>query len=427
MAGTVTGARQESPGWAFPEFIQNALSLSLDEIRELLNELPSLLLEKEETFYQALQDSWRPTLVTDLPPVGEGELRPLYTRGVVDSGKLPLSYQADRYNRIVPAEVKNLLLYAHSTILLNPFFSWFGLENGSISSLVPPTGWKFLGALGALVEIAPLLKDSVVHLVDPPALNLPKRDSDYKIDLRKHLSNIGFSIFTDNKTHVSQTAAFEIAQDDFGRLLSAAIIDPEALHSDTMVRQGRIEVQISAVLSQFLSDQNTVDSQDAYRLRTLMGLCLPGASKLRTSDIVDIRADDTLEVFRSELRTALAAADASVMAGEKDAARSEIASYMRAKAFELEKAVPQWRNSFDIKDKGLNFVVALGLGMVDWRLGLLQLLIGLGGSYVFQRPNSATRALHAHYVAIGDESEPQQQLSTDLLEAWAASGKSVQL
>src|ERR1700722_6518842 len=379
-----------------------------------------------------------------VPSLASGELRPVFGR----AGQSILRYRFDRTDRrtskldlrsVVQAmygsfggadshEIKSLMLFAHSVLVLDPLARRPQLEKDAISELnhdflsnwghmpwlkdimIPAaSGWSleerlndFADILCGLARIAPLIRDGTVTIVVPPdPHSLYFGD---ELDLRQRIASELFLVgavpspFNQDGRVIAQVLIQRakeqllslLAFGDMSSIFAAGELDLIGIRAliNEMIESGSIPPP--------LVHRTTEDR----RLTSLAELDLPGVDKIRPPDMVTVRREEVFEHFRADVRTGLRAA-----AEEDDLedARRGFSDEMRGAVQRLQRGVSKSRVIDD----------AVGGDAVAWLIGALAgwsidgwrgATLGLGGKAGYEvvrhRPSPGQHALRSHYVAL---------------------------
>lgn len=376
-----------------------------------------------------------------LPPLAAGELRPSFGR----AGQGFLNY---RYNRAKPRtstldlyslakamygsfspgesqELKSVLLYAHSSILLNPFAPRPELERDAMAELdhdylsnwghmplLRPTMSQagkpieerlddFSEILIGLSVLEPLIRDQTVTLVTPPDPHLLYFGDE--LALRETLGYVLWDMrVVPSPRHPDGRALAQVlilrAKEQvlallvFGELSStfaASELDVIALKLllDEMIASGSIPPQMVNW------------SGDDKRLTRLANLRLPGVQNLAAKDMVAIRRHDLFERFRSDVRLGLRSASEE---NDLNSAQLGFSGEMLAALQRLDGGIK--RSAVEEAVAGDAISWAIG-ALVGWSIdGWRGAVLGLTGKGIYEatrtRESRGVMALRNHYVAL---------------------------
>lgn len=407
-------------GVTLPDFVENSLGVSLDEIIVLAKEDPHYLIAKRDSFYGLMENSWAATTADELPSVPAHDLRPIYGKGLITQrGKLSSYYSDSADHSRTGREVKALLLYAHSTIVMNPLAPWFEVVAGSLRNSEPPNGMGFIGALIAVSEIGDLIRDGTVAVIDPPAIswneNLKIDDAISKAATRRyHRHNKG--------RQLDQWDQYAATQDALIRMMVYSSVDPNDRQGGFCANstlEGNGYATIIRALAETINPDLPLPSDEA-RLEALMHLSLPGVDDLHPKDMILVRSDSKFAAFRADVRVALSAVDAALDQGDLRSARRDVAEFMAARAEELKASPARTRFWNATSGDALSFAIGGALtALAGWKAALLGLLAK--GLYETVRDTSAPlAALRQHYVAMSrtDETPTSETTGADLIRSW---------
>lgn len=380
------------------DFVENALGCSSREVRRLAAERPGDLLARRESLYATMETSWLSVGIDDLPAAAENELRPIYGRGLLTGGGPLSSYYGDSPEHAASTrEIKALLLYAHSTVVLNPLLPWFDVDDAGLVSEGRPDGMAFVRALETLVDLAPLIRDGTVLIAEPPEVVWLEG-----VDVAGGLAEVGREARQSGQ-HWDQWDAFARAKDTLMRLVAYGALDPQdhgraiAVSPDD---DGAALSEFVRTLAAYLEPERTLPTENA-RLAALMELSLPGVDGLTAGEMVDVRLDDKFLTFRTDMRAALTEAGQSLHHGEIESARADVAEHMAARAAELRTAPARTRLWHATSSGAIGWAVGASLtSLAGWKAALLGLVTRSAYDTARDRPSAASRALLQHYVAL---------------------------
>ncbi len=393
-----------------PDFVENALGASSAELLRLASERPGQLLAQRDNFYASMESSWSGTTADALPKADTSELRPAYGRGLMSSyGSISSHYADSPQQGRIAREVKALLLYAHSTIVVNPLAPWFEMRQGRIYNGRTPNGWDFIRAITAIAELEPLIRDGTILIIDPPEIAW-----DEDLDLGEAIGTAALALDYMELTGVQRRGTIDefdqyaATEDALIRLMAYSAIDPH----DSLVdfcASPELEGQRIGRLLEAVADALDVRLKlpaDQARLAAIMQLSLPGVDSLRPSDMATIRSEDKFLSFRRDMRTALTEVDASLRHGDLLAARRDISEFMRARALELKASSARSRFWKTASSGAINLGVGVALtALADWKAAAIQLLARSVYETVRDRSTQANKALRRHYLALSQSGD----------------------
>lgn len=406
------------PSVTFVDFVENALGVSATELLDLASDRPTVLLSQRESLYAALETTWAPTELSTVPPAEDAELRPIYGRGLLTvQGALSSYYENTPQHAAMAREIKALLLYAHTTVVLNPLSPWFAIEQERVVTEARPDGLQFVRALHAIAELSPLISAGTVVIAEPPEM-IWRND----VDVRDALAHVALETSRQSDRPVDQWNSYAEAQDTFLRLLASSTIDPADQGSGLAVAPGDDGSALSdfiRLMASGMAPGQLLPSEDA-RLASLMELSLPGVDGLTPREMLDVRHDNKFLTFRSDMRAALAEADLSLRNGELESARREVREHMAARAAELSQARARTRLWNATSAGAIGWTVGASLtSLAGWKSALLSLVARSAYDTARARPSHASRALLQHYVTLSrDAAEQTSPNAVASIRAW---------
>jgi len=404
-----------------PDFVENALEVSLDEIAFLAKNDPGYLLAKRDSLYSAMESSWVATTADELPSTPASELRPIYGKGLItERGRLSSYYKDSTDHSRMGREIKALLLYAHSTIAMNPLAPWFKVAHDSLLNGQPPGGMEFISALVAISELSDLIRNGTVVVIDPPAVNWNEG-----IDIRRAISKAAAEGYRPGRGGIGldQWDQYAATQDALIRMMVYSSVDPHDKQSAfcaSPALEGDGLVGLIRALSDAINPGAALPADQA-RLEALMRLSLPGVDELRPKDMMLVRTDTKFATFRTDIRTGLAAIDEALKGGDLRSARRDIAEFMASRAEALKSSPARTRFWSATSGDALSFAVGGVLtALAGWKAALLGLLAKGAYEAVRTAPLATSSALRQHYVALSRfDDTPQSVTSTaDLIRSW---------
>lgn len=400
------------------DFVENSFGESCETLGRLASERPGALLAQREAFYASMETTWVATGLDDVPPAASAELRPIYGRGLLSlQGTLSSYYQDAPDHSAMTREIKALLLYAHSTVVLNPLSPWFDLEDKALVTERRPDGLEFVRAVQTVAELAPLVRQGSVLIVEPPEVTW-RTD----VDVDAALAHVGRTSWRSEGRSWDQWDAFARAKDTLLRLLAYGALDPadcgDAIALSPSDTGGSLS-EFIRVLAEHVDPDCPLPTEDA-RLAALLQLSLPDVDGLRPRDMVDVRFDDKFSAFRSDMRAALTEADQSLRQGELDVARRDVREHMAARAAELTQTKAKTRFWHAASSGVVGWSVGASLtSLAGWKSALLGLLARSAYDTAQARPSRQSRALLQHYVCLAqDHSQPKPQGGVASIRAW---------
>ena len=384
---------------SLPDFLQNVFSAPINEILTTAQSMPGRILARREHFFEEMSRSWVMNAASDLPVAPDAELRPLYGRGLVTSGGRMSSYYANSAKRgRIGREVKALLLYADSIVVINPLAPWVEVASGHLKTSPPPAGNEFLDALVAVCELAELIRSNVVLVADPPEV-VWNEELNISAALARFVANRTES----DPPMIDQMDQYTLAQDALLRLLTYSAFDPSdesgSFSSGSLLEGDGISRLIGALSADL--DPSRPLPTEAARLRSILQLSLPGVDGLETVDMIAVRSEAKFVTFRSDMRTALGASNDFSSETERIVARRDITEFMAARAEELKSSAIKRRFWDATSGAAIGMAVGASVTPLDnWKAALIGLLARGLFDTVRTAPATAAGALRRHYVAL---------------------------
>lgn len=422
------------------DVVEEVTGCSCYELSRLVEARPGWVLEKKGELFTRLDDSYLPCSARDeiSKREGLGRVVPIYGGGVRlpnRSGMSSIHLGYDSRDRM-ELEAKSLLLYADELLLLNPLGQRLEIRQGKLISTRPDTDGSFLASISVLAGLEPLIRRSVVTVVDLPLL-----EWDTDADLRNTLGEVVRPqlVMGEKRTTAQNRMG---TPPHLGEINSYGIAEDAVIQSLTLAASGALEMPGTVATPSILTEQPLlhdfvrrlaakraeygplVRRFDAVRLERIVDLALPGVGSLPMRAMHDIRNEGMFVNFRSSMREALKEIEDIRSDDEPGIAQSVVQEFMRARASELSYESRLSR----FMEATLGDAVAWGVGVAltslyGWQVALLGLL-AKGAVAAVPGEDAGRSALRQHYVSLGQSVQARPRSSKGLLAKWNGSAKS---
>lgn len=309
----------------------------------------------------------------------------------------------DRLPRTVTtsrAEVKAALCYAHDLLLEDPFDEEQNLPGFVAESrqflphvsieISPDPAW-FVATVEAIADLAPLARAGVVSFISR------------RVGMDPRLHGLQGSNAWDVGGPREERAVAELAARTLRVWLSSG----------------------GSVVPMFASDAEEADftrdlgllsaafrQADSMRLRRLTTLALPNADNLDLRRMLDIRHDDTFEVFRSRERQALA-----LISDDTSAGLATFRQEMKAAAAQVSARSVGSKFVSSTRPRMIGWGIgSLAAGAIDWHAMVAVLATGAAAkaaelissslAQALADRGSSAQTLHHHYATLGAAPDP---------------------
>jgi hypothetical protein len=413
----------------FVDFLENSFGLSAVDILALAQNNPDEISRRRQEILETLKVSWEPASLGDRSDRSNQELRPIYARGLIGpEGVLSSYYHENKLHSKASREVKALLLYAHGVTVVNPVLRSFSISGDSFNARFQsdrdPSADDFVTGVRLVTELADLVRDDVVDLIDPPPF-----PADQGIDIQEAIAAIARDWSKLGNGMLDQWNQVHLARETLYRMLMLSGLDPldqgGGFATSQPLAGNHLDSLLSRLSQSVLGRALSLPSAEHTRLESLFKLSMPGVDKISLKDIKDIRHDhdDVFDEFRVAMKTALSHAQESIGTSDFSTARAEVAEFMQAKANELKRRKLLVRFLDMSTSDGIKWVIGSALtSLVDWKAALLGILGTTSYEMVRSRRSKGVGALLQHYVGLSQlpaeygKRSPVDMINSYLLE-----------
>ena len=405
---------------SFVGFIENAFGADVGELTNLIGRNPDVVLQQRETVLGLLDETWAgPELSENRESERAGELWPVLPEAAPDVvGLARRVYRgstrfgtATRAAEASRRDIQSLLLYAHGLHMPNPFRRM---------AVGAPDDQAFLGTVGIVCAIAPLVEGGVIRVhepIDRPSLHLTETVRGALDDLAGH---VGLALMSYEGNRQMQQDFLRQAADVLMQRALEHLMDlggRDEAHEGTLLLPTPYDAPALQAVATVLGRLAPNEDDHRLRLNRLVDLSLPGLDSLDLTDMVAIRGDESFGVFRADISAALIDVDDDVRHGRLDSAQRTVAEHMDAG---LARLSARTRKGI-LGDSLIGGLVGWGLGaaVASSLAGFKGFLASLAGRAVSDAwrkwPSQGQRALRSHYVELGTSSRSVTTTPVDFL------------
>lgn len=405
------------------DLFENALERDSAELREICITDPGWLLARREHLVESMQTMWASDTTGDLPPRTPGELRPLYADALISGAGVARSrYSNSVQHSRLGRDIRALLLYADSVIVVNPLEPWIDVEDHGFEGIYlrrndgDVYGSRFTTAVLALLELGELIRSGVVKIVAPPRLEWCS-----EVDLREPLALAGHRLrangeidFIDPSDILSRMSLL------LKRFVANSVLSLDEA-CELFTTPDFSGPSLSALIAElaYVLEDNPTSLPDELRLEQLLELALPGVDRLSATAMVTVRDQDEFGSFRADLRQALAVSEQSLKAGHLETSRREVQEFMTARASELKAATKRTSLREAVGGDLVSWLVGASLSsLAGWKAAILGLLAKGMFDVAGSGPAKGVTARLEHYVALAEAPQHARPPNND----WADLG-----